>query len=202
MERLKAMKNQLIALVQTQLNDVKQANTHELGEAVDMIKDIAETEYYCSIVKAMEEREEEEELMRKSGSDHYYYTERYMPIPYQRTLKRDMDRPYGKMYYGDEWDWEHDPEHDRSAGTRDSHHLEHVYELPAHDPHEGRSPSRRKSYMESKEMHMPKEQQMHELESYMQELSGDITDMIHDASPEERQMLQQKLNQLASKINV
>ena len=30
---------------------------------------------------------------------------------------------------------------------------------------------------------------MHELESYIQELSGDITDMIHDASPEERQML-------------
>jgi hypothetical protein len=43
--------------------------------------------------------------------------------------------------------------------------------------------------MESKEMHQPKEKQIHELDSYMQELTGDITEMIRDASPEERQML-------------
>jgi hypothetical protein len=57
------------------------------------------------------------------------------------------------------------------------------------DPREGRSASRRKMYMESKEMHQPKEKQIHELDSYMQELTGDITEMIRDASPEERQML-------------
>ena len=58
----------------------------------------------------------------------------------------------------------------------------------------------RRSYMESKEMHKGKEVEMQELEKYMQELSTDITDMIKEASPEEKQMLQQKLTLLASKV--
>ena len=55
--------------------------------------------------------------------------------------------------------------------------------------------------MEGKEMHQPKEHQMQELEGYMSELSSDITEMIRDASPEERQMLQKKLSSLATKID-
>jgi hypothetical protein len=35
-----------------------------------------------------------------------------------------------------------------------------------------------------------KTHQMKELENYMQELSTDLTEMIEDASPEEKQMLQ------------
>lgn len=30
---------------------------HELGEAVDMVKDLAEAEYYCTITEAMHEQE-------------------------------------------------------------------------------------------------------------------------------------------------
>lgn len=45
-----------------------------------------------------------------------------------------------------------------------------------------------------------KTQQMKELENYMQELSTDITEMIQDASPEEKLMLQQKISTLATKI--
>ena len=41
---------------------------------------------------------------------------------------------------------------------------------------------------------------MKELENYMQELTQDITEMIHDATPEEKQILQQKISVLASKI--
>lgn len=212
MEQLKSMKESLIAQVQTQLNNIQQADAHELGAAVDMIKDIAETEYYCSIVKAMKEKEEEKETER------YYYTERYMPIPYQRTLdSRDLEKSYGRMYY-DEPAGSHmtgsSSYSDRSGGRvyqdnsrNDSRgYYEMPYMLPSspmmmRDPREGRSAGRRKMYMEAKEMHQPKEKQMHELDSYMQELSGDITDMIRDASPEERQMLQQKLSSLVTKID-
>ena len=38
MERLKAMKEQLTSLVQSELSHCETADTHELGEAVDMIK--------------------------------------------------------------------------------------------------------------------------------------------------------------------
>jgi hypothetical protein len=38
---------------------LKKANAKELGEVVDMIKDLEEAMYYCSIIKAMEKSEEE-----------------------------------------------------------------------------------------------------------------------------------------------
>jgi hypothetical protein len=56
--------------------------------------------------------------------------------------------------------------------------------------------------MESKEMHHPKEVKMKELERYMQELGHDLTEMIADASPEEKQMLQKKIAALATKLDV
>ena len=54
--------------------------------------------------------------------------------------------------------------------------------------------------MESKEMHKGTPQQMKELEKYIQELSQDVIEMIKDATPEEKVMLQQKLSTLATKI--
>ena len=48
-EALKMMEEQLISCVQGQLGDISKVDTHELGEAVDMIKDLAETIYYCTI---------------------------------------------------------------------------------------------------------------------------------------------------------
>ena len=41
---------------------------------------------------------------------------------------------------------------------------------------------------------------MHELEKYMQELTGDLMEMIEGASADEKQMLQKKLSMLATKI--
>jgi hypothetical protein len=57
------------------------------------------------------------------------------------------------------------------------------------DAREGRSPMSRRSYMESKEMHHDKAIKLKELENYMMELGKDVTEMIQDASPEEKQLL-------------
>jgi hypothetical protein len=54
--------------------------------------------------------------------------------------------------------------------------------------------------MEAKDMKRDKAIQLRELERYMQELSQDITEMIADASPEEKQYLEKKITALASKI--
>lgn len=40
MHRLKEMKDCLVSCVQTQLADISNVDTHELGEAIDMIKDL------------------------------------------------------------------------------------------------------------------------------------------------------------------
>jgi hypothetical protein len=49
-------------------------------------------------------------------------------------------------------------------------------------------------------MYNDKASQMKELEQYTQELTTDLVDMIKDASPEEKQLLQQKIALLAQKI--
>ena len=109
MERLKNMKNTLMGCVEGQLGNLQETDTHELGEAIDMIKDLEEAMYYCSITKAMEKAEKEEEMMEKMGmrreQPRYYggggsgprFPEIYYPYPYDR----DMDRDMGRMYYSE-----------------------------------------------------------------------------------------------------
>ena len=69
-------------------------------------------------------------------------------------------------------------------------------EEPKEHHWESKSAMCRKTYMESKDGTM----KMHELNKYMQELSNEIVEMIEEATPEEKQMLQQKLTMLASKV--
>ena len=89
MERLKAMKERLINCVETQLEDMANTNTEELGEAVDMIKDWEETIYYCTVVKAMEERDKEKEIMYYPMGGGRYYNAGTYPV---------------RMYYGSAYD--------------------------------------------------------------------------------------------------
>ena len=44
----------------------------------------------------------------------------------------------------------------------------------------------RRMYMEAKEMKRGRDVEMKELENYLQDLTSDITDMIRDASMEEK----------------
>lgn len=182
MERLKAMKERLMSCVEEQMSNLSNANAHELGEAVDMIKDLEETIYYCTVVKAMEDKED-----NKNKEIMYY------PVMY-------TDGNNGSRYYGDRYY----PSSSRmyySAYDRGMRDYENVYPRNVmRDYREGRSGEYRRTYMESKEMHEGKEKQMHELEKYLQELNGDIMDMVNDASPEEKQILSQKLQTLAEKI--
>ena len=191
MERLKQMKDSLVSIVQSQMGGhLDQVDTKELGEAIDMIKDLEEAIYYCTVTKAMTEKEDKEK------EHHYYYTERVYPdyIPKRYPYYRDMDRNTGIMYY--------DGNNSTSGpGSREYDEVMTYYpSTMMRDAREGRSGRSRKSYMESKEMHQGKEMQMKELENYMQELTHDITEMVSDASPEEKTMLQQKISMLASKI--
>ena len=192
MEQLKNMKQTLMNCVQGQLGDLKNTDTKELGEAIDMIKDLEEAMYYCSIVKAMEDSDKERSAMK--------YT--YPPVMYNGGNMNMNDgggsylygfgnrgggRNYSRMYY----DERISPEHIR---------YDDYYPVEMRDYREGRSPKTRRMYMESKELHQGKEKQMKELEEYMQELTHDIMEMIADSTPEEKAMLSQKLTTLAGKV--
>ena len=58
MKKLCKIKDTLINLVEQQMTNPQCVDTHEMGEVIDMIKDLAETCYYVSIVEAMEDNEE------------------------------------------------------------------------------------------------------------------------------------------------
>lgn len=192
-ERLKSMKDQLLSCIEGQMHDLKRVDTKELGEAVDMIKDLEEAIYYCTIVEAMHKTKENEEESASVNNTYYYGTN--YPIRYNDAY-RYMDRDNGHMYYTDRMRRYTDG---YSYGVE---HHEPYSEAVVHerDPREGKSALRRKMYMEGKENKKSKDQQMKELEAYMQELSTDVTEMIRDASPEEKAILRQKMTTLASKI--
>ena len=62
------MKEALMNCVEGQIvGHLDQVDAKELGEAVDMIKDLSEAIYYCTITEAMEKGEKEEKE-RKSQS--------------------------------------------------------------------------------------------------------------------------------------
>ena len=54
--KLKHMKDVLICAVEHEIDNLENANCKELGEAIDMIKDLEEAIYYCTITEAIGEK--------------------------------------------------------------------------------------------------------------------------------------------------
>lgn len=193
---------------------VENVNTEEMGEAVDMIKDLCEAEYKAVIVKSMKKADEEEEEYNKEllralkdeygeeGGRRYYDEYRYangrfapkgrgirrgyteppyyhMPVNYNdMEYMRDMDKSRGKMYYS---------------------------EPIAPHVSESNYDRAKRHYTETKEMHKgvsteDKEHKMKALDTYIRELSGDISELLNDMTPDERNLLRTKMSNLASKL--
>ena len=144
--RLIAMREVLASCIEEQLKHIEDIDACELGEAVDMLKDIEETLYYHTITEAM-----------KSEGAYGDWPETYK--------KKDH-------YLNDNG-------------------LTECY---------GKSCINRKMYLDAKHSNKDKAVQLRELEKYMQELTGDIVDMIQDSSTEEKQYLEKKITALAVKI--
>ena len=238
MEKLKQMKEALVGCVQGQVyGNLQGVDTKELGEAIDMIKDLSEAIYYCTITEAMEEEGEGKE--GKHGTMYYPRVTPmpmyHIPYPVEIYDPRSRERSNsGSMYaqstggngsssssnggnggsQGSMRNAQGDGGYDASERGNNARGYQEgmvpkmytdgrdynlMYAQDMRDPREGRSGQRRRMYMEGKGV-KDKTKQMQELEGYMQELSQDLTEMIQDASPEEKQMLQQKISTLATKI--
>lgn len=202
-KRIEHMLESLTSCVEDQLTHLESVDTKELGEAIDMIKDLEEAMYYCVITKAMEEKDE-----HKS----------YYPI-----YMRDMDRNYGRIYYeeqpdqrmygdsggsnleyresgrsnGNQYRGSTSQRNDSQGGNDPTSKYENMM---MRDEREGRSPKSRKTYMESKAQHSDKAMQMKELENYMQELTSDMLEMVEGSTQEEKQYLSKRIAALANKI--
>lgn len=201
-EELKSMKEQLVGCIQGQLSNLKNVDTHELGEAIDMVKDLSEAIYYCTIAESMEKAEKGEEGV--INNINYYTNPMASPKIYYPDY-RDMERTNGYMYYpsggsGSGNSGSSSGGNSGSGSSSSSSYYTEMTPMMMRDPREGRAALRRRNYMEGKETHRDKNSQLRQLEAYLQELSGDITEMIKDSSPEERATLRQKMSTLAEKI--
>lgn len=184
---------------------VENINAEEMGEVTDMIKDLAEAEYYSKISKAMDEAEYGEDYDYRGAYDEHerkgyrgqmrdskgrYMSRRkgYMPMMYDydwdnMQMDRDMDREHGKMYYTEPM----------TMRNNNQTHSESRYDRA------------RRGYEETKSMHKDnspesKQMKMKSLEDYMKSLAEDVTDMVNDMSPEEKSLMKQKMSVLMQKI--
>lgn len=209
---------------------IENVDTKEMGEIADIIKDLAEAEYYAKISKAMDAAEYGEDYDYRGAYDEHerkgYRGQRrdsrgrYMSNRGRRgyesymmpdmdwddmEYQRDMDRnSHNKMYYTD-GNMSGSSSSGMSSGSMGSQGGNRGYSDGGRDMREGRSGQSRRGYMESKEMHKgnsaeDKQQKMKELEHYMKDLSEDVTEMITEMSPEEKSLLKQKMQILMQKI--
>ena len=73
-KRLVPIAECLICAVEEQMEDLESICTQELGEVIDMIKDLSEAIYYDAVTEAMLNVDELDSSAVKGVSDHYTWT--------------------------------------------------------------------------------------------------------------------------------
>lgn len=200
-ERLKAMEERAMSLAEQGLNqDVSCIDAKELGEIIDVVKDIAETKYYCSVTKAMEESENAEKYMEKYLPE-MAYARNYTPYyDMYATIGRGGRPRRGYSSNG----MNNTSNSSRMGGRRGYMPPEMMYDdmymYPEHDGFDGESWKYRRNYMENKMDKGQDADSSKELEEYMKSLTDDILEMVKTSTPQEKNVLKQKISMLANKI--
>lgn len=209
-EELKMLKKNILSCVKNQ--DLKDADTEEMGDAIDMIKDLSEAIYYCTIAEGMEKGTEENEAMEKAmmklnmdkngNRDNYYY-------PMYYTTRRENDWNRGRLYHWGYPDYEEYPYDYPSkyapstyTGGRVNTGMNNNMNagMNNRDSREGRSGQARRMYVESKEMNQDENTQMVKLKEYIDDLTDDMTEIAKQMSPEHKTMLQQNIAKISNLI--
>lgn len=180
---------------------IENINVEEMGEATDMMKDLAEAMYYRTLTKVMDESDSEEILamMERHGDrrhyDHYRYADGRF-APKGRGTRRGYDEP---PYYHMDPEWDRDMDrHDGKMHYTDTG-------MNRTEMKESNYDRAKRHYTETKDMHKAdtpedKQKKMESLDSYMKEITGDVTKLMHDMTAEEKNLLRNKLSTLVSKI--
>lgn len=93
-KKLHALEEALACVLESQLGHLEEIDAAEMGEVVDMIKDIEEAKYYCAVVKAMEEAESSYFDFEQSPRM-YYKAERHLPHHEERSGEyTEKEMPY------------------------------------------------------------------------------------------------------------
>ena len=95
MERLHHIKNAIICCVEDEINNLAEVDTAELGEAIDMIKDLEEAIYYATITRAMNEKEDWTTRTHTPAANHHIEMNSSF---YARDVKEGRS-PYNRKMY-------------------------------------------------------------------------------------------------------
>lgn len=198
---------------------VDNVDTKEMGEVVDIIKDLAEAMYYRTLVVAMEDSEYGEDYDEYGpmedgrrgyrGQPRSKTSGRYMSIGDGRRSnrgRRGYDEPMGGYEMTPEMYEKYPAEYYRDMDRQDGkmYYTDMSMNTGMRDAKEGRSAMSRKTYMETKQMHTNDTQdgkniKAKKLDEFFGDLYEDMKEMAHDMSNEEKTVWKQrvaKLNQL------
>jgi hypothetical protein len=186
---------------------IENVDTKEMGEVADIIKDLAEAEYYAKISKAMDEAEYGEDYDYRGAYDEHErkgyrgqprdsrgrymsrrgYESRMMPdMDYNEMERmRDMDRPYGRMGYSGS-----NTTSGMSSGSMGSNSGSRGYS-------ESRYERARRGYEETKAMHNSgsaedKQLTMREAEKMVNVIFDELEESLSDAPKEVKDMIKNK----------
>lgn len=184
---------------------IENVDACEMGQVTDMLKDLAEAMYYRTLTKAMDEAEDDEimEMFDRYGDgrrfyDHYRYSDGRFAPKGRGSYRRGYDGPYWRMTPEMYKDMQEYRDMDRNTGRM-------YYTEPSMTMSESNYDRAKRNYTETKELHrantpQDKEAKMRGLEDYFKEISSDITGLLSDMTPEERNMLKSKISALATKL--
>lgn len=231
---IKKMCEKLMDSVNHELDKgIENVDTKELGEAIDMIKDLYEAKekmvkscYYKQIMEAMEEHdfEDEEEIMdegrrgyrgqRRDSRGRYMSRRSYTEPMMMHDDMREKDYMDGRMYYGGSTSGNSSNMGGSSSGMSSgssntgSRGYSEGGQMSSRMQRDGESESRydlaRRGYEEAKSMNDTsadgKKKSMESLESYMKELSEDMTQFVGKMDANEKAMVKSKLQNLMTKF--
>ena len=160
---------------------MKEAENDDNMLAIEMYEDYPERRYYDNYRYKTSGRfapKGKGSYMPQRGYEEppYYHMNPDMYREHTPEYYRDMDRMDGKMYYTEPITTE--SRYDKAKRGYEESKMTHKENTPEH-----------------------KQAKMKDLEMYLKELSEDVTQLLADATPEERSMVKNKMQVLTQKLN-
>ena len=159
---------------------MKESENDDNMRAIEMYEDYPERRYYDNYRYKTSGRfapTGKGSYMQQRGYEEppYYHMNPDMYREHEPEYWRDMDRKDGKMYYTEPITME--SRYDKAKRGYEESKMTHKENTPEH-----------------------KQAKMKDLEMYLKELSEDVTQLLADATPEERSMVKNKMQVLTQKI--
>ena len=160
---------------------MKEAENEDNMRAIEMYEDYPERRYYDNYRYKTSGRfapKGKGSYMSRRGYDEppYYHMNPDMYREHTPEYYRDMDRENGRLYFSEPITME--SRYDKAKRGYEESKMTHKENTPEH-----------------------KQAKMKDLEMYLKELSEDVTQLLADATPEERSMVKNKMQVLTQKLN-